>query len=262
MCNKNRIRWIFGIVAMLGLQWSASAGVLLSGTRVILSEKDREASIPMRNTGTSPYVVQAWIDAGEDKSETPPLLVTPPLSRLDPGMENILRIMRVAGALPVDRESVFWLNVKEIPEKSKEENVLQIAVRSRIKVFYRPSKLVGKSDESRAQLKWAVSAGAEGQGAVLKVGNPTAYHVTLLKMTVNNGQQELDAGMVPPFGEMSYPLAAVKAPQAIQLNFTTLNDYGGETPEVFVKVPAGAEPVAVKAELVPLPAPSATGTTR
>lgn len=41
----------------------------------------------------------------------------------------------MAGDLPVDRESVFWLNVKEIPKKSAEENVLQIAVRSRIKLF-------------------------------------------------------------------------------------------------------------------------------
>ncbi|MRT32690.1 molecular chaperone, partial [Xylella fastidiosa subsp. multiplex] len=81
--------------------------------------------VPVFFTGTSPYVVQAWIDAGEGKNKTP-MLVTPPLSRLDPGMENILRIMRVAGELPADRETVFWLNVKEIPERSKDENVLQI----------------------------------------------------------------------------------------------------------------------------------------
>ena len=261
MCSKNNLRWIFSIVLMLGLQWPAAAGVMLGGTRVILGEKDREASIPAKNTGTSPYVVQAWIDAGEGKNKTP-LLVTPPLSRLDPGKENILRIMRVAGELPADRESVFWLNVKEIPEKSNEENVLQIAVRSRIKVFYRPSKLAGRSDESRGQLKWAVSAGTEGQGAVLKVGNPTAYHVTFTAPNINSGQQLINADMLQPFGEMTYPLTTVKAPQAIQVNFTTLNDYGGETPEERVQVPAGAEPVAVKAELVPQPAPSAAGDKR
>jgi len=256
MCSNNRLRWAFAILLMLGFQWPAAAGVMLGGTRVILGEKDREASIPVKNTGTSPYVVQAWIDAGEGRNKTP-LIVTPPLSRLDPGMENILRIMRVGGELPADRESVFWLNVKEIPEKSKEENVLQIAVRSRIKLFYRPAKLAGKPEESRAQLKWAVSAGAQGQGAVLKVGNPTAYHVTFTALNVNSGQQLINADMVPPFGEMAYPLSAVNAPQAIQVDFTTLNDYGGETPEERVQVPAGAEPVAVKAELVPPPAPSA-----
>ena len=261
MYNKNSFQWVFGMVLMLCLQGVASAGVMLGGTRVILGERDREASIPVKNTGTSPYVVQSWIDAGEGKNKTP-LLVTPPLSRLDPGMENILRIMRVVGELPADRESVFWLNVKEIPEKSDEENVLQIAVRSRIKLFYRPSKLAGKSVESRSQLTWAVSAGADGQGAVLKVGNPTAYHVTFTALNINSGQQSINADMVPPFGETSYPLTEVKTPQAIQVNFTTLNDYGGETPEERVQVPAGAEPVSVKAELVPQPVPSVDGDKR
>lgn len=256
MCSNHRFRWALAFLLMLGLQWPAGAGVMLGGTRVILGEKDREASISVKNTGTSPYVVQAWIDAGEGKNKTP-LLVTPPLSRLDPGMENILRILRVGGELPADRESVFWLNVKEIPERSAEENVLQIAVRSRIKLFYRPAKLAGKPEESRAQLTWAVGPDAQGQGAVLKVGNPTAYHVTFTALNVNAGQQQINADMVPPFGEMAYPLTAVKAPQAVQVNFTTLNDYGAETPEERVQVPVGDTPVAVKAELVPVAADAA-----
>lgn len=249
MCSKSRIRWALGFVAMLCLPWPAAAGVMLGGTRVILGEKDREASIPMKNTGASPYVVQAWIDAGEGRTKTP-MLVTPPLSRLDPGMENILRILRVAGELPVDRESVFWLNVKEIPERSKEENVLQIAVRSRIKLFYRPSGLAGSPEEARAQLRWAVAGSA--QGAVLKVANPTPYHVTFTGLQIEGGQQEINADMVPPFGEAVYPLATVKAPQAIQVRFSTLNDYGGETPEERLRVPVGDVPVAVKSELAPV----------
>lgn len=249
MYTKNCFQWAFGLLLILGLQWPADAGVMLAGTRVILGEKQREASIPVKNTGTAPYVVQAWIDAGEGQNKTP-LLVTPPLSRLDPGMENILRIMRVGGKLPTDRESVFWLNVKEIPEKSKEENVLQIAVRTRIKIFYRPSNLSGNPGEARAKLKWAVSATHTGPGAVLKVANTSAYHVTFTGLKVNDSQQEINAAMVPPFGEVSYPLSAVKSPQAIRVSYTTINDYGGETPEERVQVPVGTEPVAVKAELV------------
>jgi len=249
MYTKNRFQWTFGLLLMLGLHWPADAGVMLAGTRVILGETQREASIPVKNTGTAPYVVQAWIDAGEGQNKTP-LLVTPPLSRLDPGMENILRIMRVGGKLPTDRESVFWLNVKEIPEKSKEENVLQIAVRTRIKIFYRPSNLAGHPGEARAKLKWAVSAKRTGQGAVLKVANTSAYHVTFTGLKVNDSKEAINAAMVPPFGEISYPLSAVKTPQAIQVSYTTINDYGGETPEERVQVPVGTEPVAVKAELV------------
>lgn len=46
--------------------------------------------------------------------------------------------------LPADRESLFWMNVKAIPsldEKLANENTLQIAIQSRIKLFYRPSGL-------------------------------------------------------------------------------------------------------------------------
>lgn len=258
MYSQNCLRWVCGLLLLLGLQWSATASVLLGGTRVILGEKDREASIPMKNTGTSPYVVQAWIDAGEGKNKTP-LLVTPPLSRLDPGMENILRIVRTQGGLPADRESVFWLNVKEIPEKSSEENVLQISVRTRIKVFFRPTGLPGKSAEARAQLQWAVSPGEGGQAALLRIRNPTPFHVTLVSLNVNQGQQEIGADMVPPFGESRYALSGLKTPQAIDVDFSTLNDYGGETPQEKVKVPTGTTPVAVQSELV---APASEGVRR
>ena len=252
---KNSLRWAVGMALMLSLQWPAAAGVLLGGTRVILQEKDREASIPMKNTGNAPYVVQAWIDAGEGKNKTP-LLVTPPLSRLDPGMENILRIVRAGTGLPADRESVFWLNVKEIPEKPSEDNVLQIAVRTRIKLFYRPTGLPGSAAEAKDQLQWAVTAGEGGPGATLKLANPTPWHVTLTSLNVNNGQQVINANMLAPFGETSYALSSVKSPQAIEVRYSTLNDYGAESPEEKVQVPVSATPVAVKAEAVP-PAPDA-----
>ena len=252
MYRKHRVRWAFGIALMLSLHWTAAtAGVLVGGTRVILNEKSREASISVRNTGSTPYVVQAWMDAGEGKNKTP-FLVNPPLSRLEPGMENILRIPRVSAALPKDRESVFWLNVKEIPERSSEENVLQVAVRTRIKLFYRPSGLPGKAAEAREQLRWAVSAGGKGD-AVLRIRNPTPYHVTLTTLNVNGGQQEIDADMAPPFGELVYPLTSVKSPQEVQVIFSTINDYGGETAREKVRVPVADNPVALKAELVKTP---------
>ena len=230
----------------------AHAAVLLGGTRVILNEKDREASISMKNEGKAPYVVQAWLDAGEGKNKTP-FLITPPLSRLDPGMENLLRIMRVSSNdLPADRESVFWLNVKEIPEKAEGENVLQIAVRTRIKLYYRPAALRGgDASLARNSLKWAVAAGANGQGAVLKVVNPTPYHVTFTGFRINKNQQEIRTEMLPPMAEQSYPLKAIKTPQAITVTYTTINDYGGETPVEMVNVPAASEPVPLKPEPVP-----------
>ncbi|WP_219558676.1 fimbria/pilus periplasmic chaperone, partial [Klebsiella michiganensis] len=45
---------------------------------------------------------------------------------------------------PQDRETLFWMNVKAIPsmDKSKlSDNTLQLAIISRIKLYYRPAKL-------------------------------------------------------------------------------------------------------------------------
>ncbi|WP_211461970.1 fimbrial biogenesis chaperone [Collimonas silvisoli] len=221
---------------------AANASVMLGGTRVILGEKDRQASIPLKNTGSSPYVVQTWVDAGEGKNKAP-LLVTPPLSRLDPGAENILRIVRISGDLPSDRESVFWLNVKEIPEKSDQPNVLQIAVRTRIKIFYRPAGLTGKPDEARGLITLAVVPGEDGKGAALRVSNPSAYNVTFTGFKINGNKEQTKAGMAPPFGALDFPLTAISSPQAIDVSYTTINDYGGETPEVVTKAAvAGATP--------------------
>lgn len=253
-CLRSSLALLVGACAVVSTVGApARASVLVGGTRVILREKDREASISIKNTGTSPYVVQAWIDDGEGSRKTP-FVLTPPLSRLDGGTENVLRIMRVSATLPADRESVFWLNVKEIPERPQEDNVLQIAMRTRIKLFYRPGALPGTPAEARAQLRWAVAPGPQGHGAVLRIGNPSPYHVTFTALTVNGGAQQINANMVPPRGEASYPLTVVKAPQAVDVTFTTINDYGGETPVERVHVPAASEPVAAPLTLVAPPA--------
>ncbi len=240
---------LLGASLIVGAAAPTFASVTLGGTRAILGEQDREASIPVKNAGHAPYVIQAWIDAGEGKTKTP-FVVTPPLSRLDPGMENILRIMRISNNLPTDRESVFWLNVKEIPEKSREDNVLQIAMRTRIKLFYRPSALQGKSTESRHQLKWAVLPGQNNQNSVLKIENPTPYHVTFTSLKINQGQQEINADMVPPMGQLVYSLTSAKIQNSIEVRFTTLNDYGGETPEERATFPVAANPIAIPIEPV------------
>ncbi|HWX00200.1 molecular chaperone [Collimonas sp.] len=257
MLNKRTITSaILGSVLLMSAL-AANASVMLGGTRVVLNEKDRQASIPLKNTGASPYVVQTWIDAGEGKNKVP-LLVTPPLSRLDPGAENILRIVRISGDLPSDRETVFWLNVKEIPEKSDQVNVLQVAVRTRIKIFYRPAGLAGKPDEARSLVTLAVVPGQDGNGAALRVSNPSAYNLTFTGFKINGNKEQTKAGMVLPFSSSDFPLTSISAPQALDASYTTINDYGGETPEVVAKVAVGAAsaaqpaaPVAAAASVEP-----------
>ena len=119
---------------------SVSAGVIIGGTRIIFDGTKKEASIGITNPDNVPYLIQSWIDVQDEQSGKAPFIITPPLYRLDGGQKNLERIV-MTGSLPQGQESLFWLNIKAIPSASKQMNSLQIAVKTRIKLIYRPETL-------------------------------------------------------------------------------------------------------------------------
>jgi chaperone protein EcpD len=216
----------------------AHASVVITGTRVVFNAAQGEATIRLTNENSRPALVEAWIDDG-DVNSTPdtartPFLITPPLFRMDPNKDQSLRILFVPGAkpLPSDRESVFWLNVLEIPPKPTADeqagkNYLQFAIRSRIKLFYRPAKLPGDALTAPAKLTFKTTA---GQGAALEVHNPTPYYITISSLALGANTKPIEGtdGMVAPFGDLRLPLQGVAhAPVAdTPIVFTTINDFG------------------------------------
>lgn len=99
----------------------------------------------MRNPDNIAYLIQSRVDMPEGVSGRAPFVITPPLFRLDAKQNNILRVVRAGGALPGDKESLFWLNVKAIPSAEKKENTLQIAIKTRIKLIFSPHGRTGKT---------------------------------------------------------------------------------------------------------------------
>lgn len=199
------------------------AGVAIGGTRVIYDGAKKETSVSVSNAGKGDaYLVQSWVDGG-DKSRKAPFIVTPPLFRIAPDGENILRIVHTGGSLPEDRESVFWLNVKSIPATDSSQprtNVLQVVVKSRLKLFYRPAGLDGQPQEAYRQLQVSHS------GNRLTLSNPTPFYVTLFSLKVD-GRDIQDADMVPPKGQTSFTLPS---PSLQAVTWQAINDYGGISP--------------------------------
>jgi chaperone protein EcpD len=216
----------------------AHASVVITGTRVIFNAAQDETTVRLTNQDAHPALVEAWIDDG-DINSTPdtahtPFLITPPLFRMDANKDQSLRILFVPGSkpLPSDRESVFWLNVLEIPPKPTGpqyvgKNYLQFAIRTRIKLFYRPAKLPGDALTAPAHLAFKAVA---GQAATLEVHNPTPYYITISSLSLDAGTKPIEGtdGMVAPFGDLRLPLKGVaQAPAAgTPIVFTTINDYG------------------------------------
>lgn len=199
----------------------AAGGVVVGSTRVVFDGSKKEANLSLKNNNDkSTYLIQSWVEDASGNNKTP-FIITPPLFKLDPVKENMLRIVRAGGNLPEDRESVYYVNVKAIPPAPAEEsaNTLQLAIKTRMKLFYRPAGLKGSPMDSYKALVW------KKEGDSLRIVNNTPFSVTLSEVKVNGS--EIDkVDLVLPMSSTSYKLPS-KVNIGAQVVFTTINDYGG-----------------------------------
>lgn len=215
----------------LSLSPYASAGIVITGTRIIYPSNEREVMVKLNNTGSKPVLMQAWIDDGDstkgpDSAEAP-FTITPPVNRIDPQKGQTLKIAFTGENSPEDKESVFWLNVLEIPPQStSEENNLQMAFRTRIKLFYRPSGLEGKSYEATDKITWK----REGDGVTGY--NDSAYYISLAAIAADADGKKIisESGMIPPKEKKHFKLSEL--PEKIYPVY--INDYGANkiTPSI------------------------------
>jgi len=209
------------------------AALTVNTTRIVFDSDKRSTNVVIANPSPRPYAVQTWINTAKDDTDTPvPLDASPGLFRLDPGKEQMLQISRLPNTLPKDRETLFYLNVQEIPEaKPEDANTLNIALRTRLKLFYRPSELKDRPADRAGELKWFVRQSAGHMQLV--VDNPTPYHYTFGRLEVSaTGKTEAIQAkdMAAPFAQQAYDLKQVKSVNGLQLTFTTVNDFGVATP--------------------------------
>lgn len=156
----------------------ANAGVIIGGTRVVYDGNKKEASIDVNNPDKTPYLIQSWVETLNGGAEKAPFIITPPLYRLDGGQQNIERVV-VIGNLPQDKESLYWLNIKAIPSAPKKDNTLQIAIKTRIKLIYRPAGLKSQQPQELShQLTW------RRNGNQLQVTNPTSYVINFNEISL------------------------------------------------------------------------------
>ncbi|URO01055.1 fimbria/pilus periplasmic chaperone [Leclercia adecarboxylata] len=196
---------------------AAQAGIIIGGTRLVFDGSKKEASINVNNPDQSPYLVQSWIEAAGNSTQKPPFIITPPLYRLDKGQQNVERVV-LTGKLPQDRESLFWLNIKSIPSATTVENSLQIAVKTRIKLIYRPAGLKRSTPEEQAdKLTW------RRRGDKIEIANPTDYVMNFNEITVG-GKKVPDVTWILPRSQTVINLPGQITTGAVV--FKLINDFG------------------------------------
>ncbi|HGM5490800.1 TPA: fimbria/pilus periplasmic chaperone [Serratia fonticola] len=217
---------VFTLTAIALFSAHSQASVVVSGTRVIYPSDAKEVSVKISNVGPSPVLLQSWIDNGDANAKPAaikvPFVLTPPMNRVESGKAQTLRISYAGGTLPMDKESVFWLNVLEVPAKSQAatgENKLQMAFRTRIKLFFRPKGLEGNANDAAKAVTWG------SQGGKVQANNPTPYYVSFVNLSVNG--KKLDNAMVAPRSTLALNLTGNTGSK---INASFVNDYGAVIP--------------------------------
>lgn len=219
---------------------NADASVVIAGTRVVYPAKEREVTVKLSNDGQTPALTQIWLDRGDPDAAPStidvPFTVAPPVARIDPGKGQAVRIIYTGEALPEDRESVFWFNLLEVPPKpgadASQSNLLQMAFRTRIKLFFRPSSLkAADAAVAPAQIRWSLVKQA-GRDAI-QAHNPTPYFVSFASVDVSGGGRTArfnEGGMVAPGETKAFALQGdVPIGPSAKVTYHAINDYGGPT---------------------------------
>lgn len=226
------LREQFSIVAALFSMFmygQSEAAITLSSTRVVFDGSKKEASVTVRNLGSDELLVQSWLESNNKSVSAIPFAVTPPLAHMAGKSRQVLRVLFQGAGVPTDKESVFWLNVQEIPKASSEENVLQLAIRQRIKLFYRPAGLPQKVQDAPATATWQVI----GQGAtsIVRIENPSLYHLSFTELQVKGTSytsSPVNSFMVAPGSSSDIPVGGITKAEGLTLSVKSINDYGGK----------------------------------
>lgn len=210
--------------------FNTHAGIIIGTSRLIYEGNKKEKSISVENPDSSPFLIQSWVEdaTGKMLKDNTAFVVTPPLFRLDAKEKNILRVIRGTIALPQDKETLFWLSIKSIPAKAADnpenKSNLQIAVRTRLKLIYRPKSLSGETPEQYAEsLIW------KRQGNVLIVSNPTKLYMNFMNVRLNNIKVS-NGDFVAPESSTTIELPA-GSPATGSITWKIINDFGGVGPE-------------------------------
>ncbi|PSF14870.1 hypothetical protein C7H10_03455 [Marinobacter shengliensis] len=200
------------VVACL-FAFNAQAGLAISGTRVVLTQAQPEQTLRLLNGYSHPVLLQAWTGDGSPyatpDTDISPVITLPPVFKLDPGEEKSLRLIFDGSSLPANRESVFWLNLYEVPalkagEFDEESVRLQVATRTQMKVFVRPEGVADKDRQVAGKLKFTI--GRKDNKWFVRVNNGSSLHASFstLSLEIQGQLHELSGdweGMLAPGAE-------------------------------------------------------------
>nr|WP_324151394.1 fimbria/pilus periplasmic chaperone [Citrobacter portucalensis] len=168
------------LVCGMSMVTHANAALSMDAVRYIFPGDKESVTITVSNGDNRTFGGQAWVDNIQEKDTRPSFVVTPSFFRVEPAGKQVLRIIR-ATELPQDRESVYWLNLQDIPP-AMEGSGLAVALRTRVKLFYRPVALMKGREGAESHISLH-----QGPGSLM-LTNTTPYIFAISGVSDSSGR--------------------------------------------------------------------------
>jgi len=144
MSARGALRVVIFIGMLAAAASAAAASFGLSPTGLTINATEAASSVVVTNTGNDDVVIQArpyaWSQGGQDsRSETRDLLLNPPIFKLGPGEQQLVRIA-IRNAPLAQTEQAFRAVFSEVPPATTGRSGFRITVAMDIPVFIEPAQ--------------------------------------------------------------------------------------------------------------------------
>ncbi|WP_210501869.1 fimbrial biogenesis chaperone [Pantoea ananatis] len=169
----------------------SQAAVVMNASRIVM-EGTLEKTITFDNTSENPFIVQIE----PDNARKPDFIAIPPIFKIKEKGGQTVKIRLLSATLPQDKESLFYLNFTQVPGLKKSEiddSRLNIIVKSRLKIIYRPKSVNAFSDKEQHNVFYsfhngmlAVSNNSPNVLSIREIQN--GKHIIAENLTLNPGE--------------------------------------------------------------------------
>ena len=187
------------------------------------------------------YLVQSWVDRGQKNSTpndtTKDFFVQPPIARVPSNSGLDIKIIYSGANIDInkDRETLFYINVAQIPPTAKNnnssgQNMISFIVRHKMKLFFRPESIKNQVFSTK-QISFYV------KNNQLYVKNNSPFYTTFQSLKTNTGLN-FNSDMVAPFSEKQLKAQSGKTNNISTfswIEYNYVNDIGKFVTEKFYK---------------------------
>lgn len=146
----------------------AQAALVMDATRYVFKGDQQAISVTVDNATDRLFGGQVWLDNMPGMDTRPGLVATPSFFKVKGKSRQVFRVIKASDHIPQDRETVYWLNLQEIPP-ALEGSGISVAMRTKVKVFYRPASLVSSRAKAEERLQTVTRDGRQW------LKNPTPF---------------------------------------------------------------------------------------